>query len=134
MNAETYSQFVAVFNALAEDVHQNARAKGWYEQREALIAATGENNALREFAEMALGGLTLALIHSEVSEALENQRLGGVPDDKIPEFSGVEAELADVVIRIMDTAACNGLRVAEAIIAKMEMNRGREHKHGGKLA
>ena len=76
-----------------------------------------------------------ALIISEVAEAIESRREGlAVPDDKIPEFSGIEAELADVVIRIMDMSAARGWRVGEAIAAKLEMNAGRGHRHGGKLA
>ena len=67
------------------------------------------------------------------SEALEALRHGNPPDDKVPEFSGVEAELADVIIRIFDLASQRGWRVAEALVAKMEMNKGRSVKHGGKL-
>lgn len=49
-----------------------------------------------------------------------------------PAYLGVEAELADVVIRIMDYAKARGLLVAEAIIAKSEYNKTRPIKHGGK--
>jgi len=48
----------------------------------------------------------------------------------VPTFSGAEAELADVVIRIMDLAEGRGWRVAEAIVAKMSYNEGRERLHG----
>lgn len=71
-------------------------------------------------------------MHSELSEALEALRHGNPPDDKVMRFSGVEAELADVVIRIMDLAAARGWKVGEAIEAKAAMNKTRAHKHGGK--
>ncbi len=107
--------FVTAWRDLQHDVHETARAKGWYEKPEA-----------KNDAEM------IALMHSELSEALEAMRNGNPSDDKVPEFSGVEAELADVVIRIMDYAQFRKLRVAEAIVAKHQMNQTRAHRHGGK--
>lgn len=74
----------------------------------------------------------IALIHSEVSEALESMRHGYSPDDKIPEYNGVEAELADAIIRIFDMAEAHNLKVIEAMFAKMEYNKTRPYKHGGK--
>ena len=38
----------------------------------------------------------------------------------------------DVIIRIMDVARAKNYRVAEALIAKIKYNEGREIKHGGK--
>jgi len=75
----------------------------------------------------------IALMHSELSEALEAMRHGNPSDDKIPEFSSVEAELADCVIRIFDFAQARGLRVAEAVIAKHKFNLTRPYRHGKKF-
>jgi NTP pyrophosphatase (non-canonical NTP hydrolase) len=77
-------------------------------------------------------GEKIALMHSELSEALEALRHGNPSDSHIPEFSALEAELADVLIRIMDYGVCRKLRIAEAIQAKREYNATRSFKHGGK--
>ena len=46
------------------------------------------------------------------------------------EYSSLEEELADTVIRIMDYAFGNDLDIAGAIIAKIEYNKSREYMHG----
>jgi len=76
-------------------------------------------------------GEVIALMHSELSEALEYMRKGNGPSDHI-NFTGVEEEFADVIIRIMDAAHHFDLRVAEAVIAKMKFNHDRPYKNGGK--
>jgi NTP pyrophosphatase (non-canonical NTP hydrolase) len=107
------TSFVDEWNRLSAAVHSTAKDKGWWDE---------ERN----------DGEIIALMHSELSEALEALRHGNPPDDHIPDFFGVEAELADVVIRIMDYADARGFRVAEALEAKMRFNAGRARKHGGK--
>lgn len=142
---ETLEQlFIRTFGALSHQIHQTARSKGWWDNEDAntldVIAGDSyllieQQSKLRAIAGKLRGrneGEMLALIHSETSEVLEALRHGNPPDDKIPEFSGAEAELADICIRVMDMAASRGWRVGEAIVAKMAMNKGREYKHGGK--
>jgi NTP pyrophosphatase (non-canonical NTP hydrolase) len=75
----------------------------------------------------------IALIHSELSEALEEWRETGedklyiCPDGK-PE--GFSIELADTVIRILDLCDALEIDLAEAIDIKMRYNETREAKHG----
>lgn len=76
-------------------------------------------------------GLLVALIHSEVSELLEAVRKPG-QSEHIPAFTGEEEEAADVIIRLLDYADSFGLRIAEAVMAKMQYNESRPMMHGGK--
>jgi NTP pyrophosphatase (non-canonical NTP hydrolase) len=70
----------------------------------------------------------LALIHSEISEALEADRKN-LMDDKLPHRRGIEVELADAVIRICDLAGALGLDLEGAIEEKLTYNRTRaDHK------
>lgn len=75
-------------------------------------------------------GKVIALIHSEVSEALEALRQGNPTDSKVPEFTSLEVELADAIIRIMDFGAARGDNIGGAVVAKLEYNRTRSYKHG----
>lgn len=76
----------------------------------------------------------IALIHSELSEALEEARAqifiptdisheGGKPE-------GFPIELADAIIRILDLSEAFGIDMEEAIRLKHEYNKTRPHMHG----
>ena len=96
--------------------HQTATDAGWYKNPE-----TGEPIE-RNFGEV------VALMHSELSEALEADRTD-LMDDKLPHRKGVEVEFADCIIRILDTAAALGLDIAGAFIEKNRYNQTRaDHK------
>lgn len=77
----------------------------------------------------------IALMHSELSEALECYRDVNktIHDSWLTEKGkpeGFITELADVVIRIFDTCGRHGLDLEGAILAKMKYNAGRPYKHG----
>lgn len=106
MNLQTY----------AEKIHKNAVKKGFWDEP-------------RNFGEM------IALQHSELSEALEAHREGSAPVEVVdgkPE--GTAVELADALIRILDTLydMLDGTNytVDEVVQMKMTYNKSREHMHG----
>ena len=116
MNNETQKQFIESFNEKARETTEIAENHGWgFEPNHETLA------------------MKIALIHSELSEALEGLRHGNPKSEKIPEFTQLEEEFADVIIRIMHVGKVLGLRLPEAIIAKDKYNNNRPYKHGGKL-
>lgn len=98
------------FYGMQEEVHANAVRKEFWSAL-----------AFMSIDELLPG--KLALIHSEVSEALEAHR-AGEPLEVIGE------ELADVVIRCMDVAAALKIDLGAQIVRKHIKNLDRPVKHG----
>lgn len=74
-------------------------------------------------------GELIALMHSELSEALEGERKNKM-DDHLPHRKAAEVELADAVIRIFDYAGGFGYDLGGAIVEKLAYNAKRaDHKH-----
>jgi NTP pyrophosphatase (non-canonical NTP hydrolase) len=112
----TEVQIERVFLHLQSEIHQMAVDKGWYD-------GTTERNP----AEL------IALMHSELSEALEAFRCNNPPDKHCPTFGNAEIELADCIIRILDACQHWGINLGAALLAKMEANARRPARHGGKV-
>lgn len=83
-------------------------------------------------------GTMIALIHSEISEAMEGERKD-LMDDHLPHRKMAEVEMADAVIRICDYCGKKGYNLGGAIIEKLKYNQNRDdhkpenrNKEGGK--
>lgn len=112
---------------IQRECHQIAVEHGWWDDEE------NDNIPTK-----------IALMHSELSEALEEYRDGRMDlwrrhfsdEDGVPHVhekpEGFGVELADLVIRVFDLAGRLGLDMGALIELKMEYNRGRPHKHGGR--
>ena len=107
---------MSAFARLQREIHQMSKDHGFW--------ADEQDDSYRK----------LVLIHSEISEAVEELRSGRAPvlryyqQDGKPEGFGVE--LADAMIRIMDLAERHGIDLDVFIAEKMSYNAGRPVLHG----
>lgn len=143
-------------NEWRDRVHETAVEKGWWEPQEQVVALPLQGGPITAMVPRSFGDL-IALVHSEASEALEEHRNGHAPTEMYfpnagahgpvassqkqevvwagsygwkPE--GIPAELADVIIRVLDMAGYYGIDIDHAMLVKARYNEGREHRHGGK--
>ena len=119
MSRQHTGKFDLTIRELQKEIYKSAVEKGWWD------------NPDRVFGEV------ITLIHCELSEAFEEYRnsqpFGDVRiENGKPE--GIPVEMADAIIRILDWAESEGVDMEAVIQMKMNYNRTRPHRHGGKLA
>jgi NTP pyrophosphatase (non-canonical NTP hydrolase) len=121
------SEFILSFNKVAQRIEDWSNRLGWNED-DPLNKEGRQNVDIVNYDIAKLG-----LMVTEIAEAIEGRRHGDPASDKIPDFTAQEEELADCIVRIMHYAAHRKLRVAEALVTKLDYNDNRPYKHG-KLA
>ena len=131
-----------VFKALQIEAYSNAADKGFHdhdaEMEDRIFAAreSGDEALLKFLLRCKLDylGNRLMLLVSETSESHEELRNGKPLDyvyyraDGKPE--GLRTEMADLAIRLFDTAEALGLNLFADIMEKMTYNSGRPAMHG----
>ncbi|MDR1338533.1 MAG: hypothetical protein LBK58_00485 [Prevotellaceae bacterium] len=131
-------------NELRDEIHDNAVKHGFYDN-----VKDGCYNTSVRVLEHAFFAQQIALIHSELSEALEADREEKYPTKeglsiitnpvKVEEWKSlfertikntVPDELADVIIRTIDLCGYLGIDIEKHVELKMRYNELREYKHG----
>lgn len=120
----TKQNIATVLTDLQNEIHQGNLLVGWWTDLKTGVDLAEEARLGTRLGK-AIVAEKLALVHSEVSEALEGHRKS-LNDDKLTDRLQIEVELADAVIRILDLTGALKLDIGGALQAKRQYNAKRE--------
>jgi hypothetical protein len=102
------NHIITAGDILTKASHEAALKSGWW---------TDESGNLKPYNT----GEKLMLIVSEIAEGMEGDRKS-LNDNHLPQYTMLEVELSDAVIRIFDLAGRKGFDLGTVIAAKLEYN------------
>jgi len=134
----TNKDLVIALQDFGEIVNKNAHKKGFYDLPDEIKVieerVTPEvYSVISKAFKAADTKIKMSLISCEVAEMIEAVRAGNPPDKKLPEFSELEIEAADVFIRLLDFCVENEIDLGVAALSKAGVNSTRPYKHGKKF-
>lgn len=103
VNSSQEPNFISINNFI-DTCHKIAKKKGWWDKKRS-------------------DGEVIALMHSELSEALEAMRNNHSKES-------IAEELADCCIRIFDYCGQEKIDLERALLKKIEKNKSRPYMHG----
>jgi NTP pyrophosphatase (non-canonical NTP hydrolase) len=118
------ANYADLFNDFGDEIYDICERKGFWEE-----PFTSDN--------LLTIPAKLDLVHDELCEAqrVHRERYDDTEEDPISGMTEMQEEdfaeeLGDAVIRILDLARAYDLDIGAAIVAKVEKNATRPHKHG----
>lgn len=129
--ADNFDSIAAhALNQLAERIAHWALAKGFWDiPSQSLKDLMEREPQVYNWITELLKVQKLALVTTETSEMVEGLRKIDTPSG-VEGFSNECEELADQLIRLLDYAGRFQLPIGECVLAKMQKNEGRPHRHG----
>lgn len=147
MSFENTEKYSSTITDLSQSIYEHNVEVGWWDDLEKLRSEMenvldfidDENHKSEVLANInksvnLIITQKLALIHSEISEALEGLR-EDLKDDHLPQYHMFAVELADAIIRILDLAGAFNIPIGNIMMEKLEYNskradHTRKHRSG----